>query len=291
VRFERFQERYAPAIQCELARQLERLGEPQLRAAAGHLLGRGKLFRPLLALAACRAVSGGDPGGFVPMVAPLELIHTFTLIHDDLPCMDNAALRRGVSTVHLAFGEAAAVLAGDALLALAMHSLAQETRSLPARLRLKAITAATMATTRVVEGQVMDLKAEGGGATADEVRLVYEHKTGALLGACCEIGALLGGAGAKEALSLRQAGVQIGVAFQVRDDLLSLTGSEEVTGKTLGTDEQKAKSTYPRLLGSEAAEEYITRLIRGVARDVNRLGLRKPGLLKAMAKAAAWRER
>jgi len=262
VRFERFQERYAPAIQCELARQLERLGEPQLRAAAGHLLGRGKLFRPLLALAACRAVSGGDPGGFVPMVAPLELIHTFTLIHDDLPCMDNAALRRGVSTVHLAFGEAAAVLAGDALLALAMHSLAQETRSLPARLRLKAITAATMATTRVVEGQVMDLKAEGGGATADEVRLVYEHKTGALLGACCEIGALLGGA-----------------------------GSEEVTGKTLGTDEQKAKSTYPRLLGSEAAEEYITRLIRGVARDVNRLGLRKPGLLKAMAKAAAWRER
>ena len=262
---------------------------PALRDAMAHLLGRGKLFRPLLALASVQAVAGEDPSAAIPLVAPLELIHTFSLIHDDLPCMDDADLRRGLSSVHVAHGEALAVLAGDALLNLAHYCLATR-GSIPAGTRGRLLAATAQATHQVVEGQVLDLEAEQRDLSLDELRRLDEKKTGALIGACCEAGAILGGAGEALAQRMRELGVRIGWAFQLRDDLLSVQGDEKRVGKTLNVDARKQKATSPRLLGVESTERMLSELLADVSREINALGLREAGLLQEFATLAGQRE-
>jgi geranylgeranyl pyrophosphate synthase len=286
VRLDAFRDRYTPLVQAELCSVLDDFAIPQLRTAAGHLLGRGKLFRPLLALATHYAVSKCDPAAFVPFATALELIHTFTLIHDDLPCMDDAGLRRGVASVHVAHGEALALLAGDALLNLALYRLATAGPDIAAALRSRLIISATHATHLVVEGQVLDLQGEGSDWSESALEQLHRGKTGALLGACCEFGALTAGADEGLIAALHELGVNIGLAFQMRDDLLSIVGDEAAVGKTLSTDADKAKATYPRMLGLEAAQLKLSQLTSANLSGINALQLKAPGVLLDIASTA-----
>lgn len=272
-----------------MQQQLDAITVTPLDRAMGHLLGRGKLFRPLLVLAAARAVSGQGVAHFSEIAATVELIHTFTLIHDDLPCMDDADLRRGVAAVHKAFDEATAVLAGDALHNWAIYLLCSEGPELDPATRLALVRSATLATKEVVEGQILDLAGEGQRLALQQLERMHSKKTGALLGACCEMGALLGGAASQAVEELRQLGIQIGLAFQIRDDLLSLSSDEETMGKTLATDLDKHKSTYPGLLGVAKAEQLLLDLQRGIDSRLRSLELPRPDVLLDMAHVAGQR--
>lgn len=286
VTLDEFRAQFAPKIQAEIHSVLLGFEMPALRAAAGHLLGRGKLFRPLLALAAYHAVSGRNPAAYVPIATALELIHTFTLIHDDLPCMDDAQLRRGVPAVHLAHGEALALLAGDALSNLALLMLAQSGPRLLGAVRVRLIESATLATHRVVEGQVLDLRSEGADLDVADLEYLHRAKTGALIGACCEFGGILARVNSVENDRLRDLGEDIGLAFQMRDDLLSVGGDEQTVGKTLSTDADKAKATYPRIVGVERAEQMLAELTRDNLARIEQLQLPAPELLIAIAASA-----
>lgn len=286
VQLSAFRERYTPLVVDELRLVLDEFTTPQLRAAAGHLLGRGKLFRPLLMLATHYAVCDREPDAFLPVAAALELIHTFTLIHDDLPCMDDAQLRRGVATVHVAHGEAIALLAGDALLNLALYRLATGGPAVAGETRARLIACATYATHQVVEGQVLDLQGEGSDWSEAALEQLHRAKTGALLAACCEMGGITAGADPGLTTALHQLGINIGLAFQMRDDLLSIDGDESVVGKTLSTDAQKAKATYPRIVGEEQARARLRRLTQDNLQAITALRLPAPQLLLEIATAA-----
>lgn len=288
---EEFRELYAPKIQAEIHRVVHEFTTPEFRAAAAHLLGRGKLFRPLLALAAYHAVSGRNPAAYVPFATALELIHTFTLIHDDLPCMDDAQLRRGVTAVHLAHGEALALLAGDALLNMALLMLAQSPPRLPGAVRVGLIQSATLATHRVVEGQVLDLQGEGAELNVADLELLHRAKTGALLGACCEFGGILARVDSAILEALRELGVSIGLAFQMRDDLLSVANDEQAVGKTLSTDQEKQKATYPRIVGVKRSEKMLAELTQANLARIDAMSLAAPDLLSAIAASAGKRTR
>lgn len=285
-----FRDEYSPIIRDVLKRQLSTVKIDSLRAAMAHLLGRGKLFRPLLTLAGARAVTGRDCNDLIPYACALELIHTYTLIHDDLPCMDDAAMRRGVSAVHLDHGEAMAVLAGDALFNYAFLVVHRETAPLDPQVRLALLEVMSQASHDVVEGQVLDLEGEGRQLNLEEMRLMHRLKTGALLGACCEAGAVLGGAGDDLRRGLREYGIEIGLAFQIADDLLSYESSEEVMGKSLSSDEAKQKATYARLLGLEEARNELNSKLDGLEPMLNAMDLKDPGLLREIARWAGKRK-
>jgi geranylgeranyl diphosphate synthase type II len=290
VQLQQFKDRFKPLIAGTMQSQLDGIAVAELRGSMAHLLGLGKLYRPLLALAACQAVSGKDPAEYIKLITPLEMIHTFTLIHDDLPCMDDAELRRGIKAVHIAYSEATAVLAGDALLSHALYLLATEPPQLPAGVRCRLTAQATRATSLVVEGQVLDLQGEGQELSAGELERLHTRKTGALLGACCYTGALLGGAGEDGAQRLWLLGQRLGLAFQVRDDLLSLESTDEQMGKTLATDVEKQKATYPRALGVEGAQHYLVELLDANEAEIDALGLPAPDALAALAREAGERD-
>jgi geranylgeranyl diphosphate synthase, type II len=283
-----FQDRFRPLLATTMRQQLEGVSVPELQAAMAHLAGRGKLFRPLLVLATCEAC-GGDPQQWPRLATPLEFIHTFTLIHDDLPCMDDAELRRGVPAVHVAFSEALAVLAGDALLGHGLYLLATEPPQLPLGVRCQLVTTATRANQLVVEGQVLDLQGEGQELNLAQLQRLHRLKTGALLGACCACGGLLAGATAESVRQLWQLGELMGLAFQVRDDLLSLESTETQMGKTLTTDLAKNKATYPRALGLAGARAYLAELLDQLVADITALNLPRPALLLAQAREAGER--
>jgi len=286
-----FHEQLLEPVREVLVQQLTQVGVPELKAAMLHLVGRCKLFRPVLALATYQALGGTDLEQQVPLVTPLELIHTFTLIHDDLPCMDNAELRRGVPAVHVAHGEAIAVLSGDALANMALMLLSQEPPEVELSVRVGLIRAATRATHAVVEGQVLDMLWEGRELTEEELQRMHLLKTGSLLGACCETGALLAGASPEAVSKLREYGQGLGLAFQIRDDLLSYESTEEQMGKTLSIDEAKEKPTYARLLGVDSAhlrlEQTLTKQL-GIIAD---LELPQRGLLREITAWVGRRER
>lgn len=285
MRLAEFRERFTPLIRAELARQLATVDTPELREAMGHLLGRGKFFRPLLVLATCRALSGEDPAVFVPVAAPLETIHTFTLIHDDLPALDDAQLRRGVAAVHLACGEPQAVLAGDGLLALALQQLSAAGLGLKPQIQRGVLQAVVNAIRVVVEGEIIDMYAEGSQLDLPALKNMYRNKTGSLLGACCATGGWLSGAGRTTRAALAEIGVLLGLAFQIRDDLLSCESTDSIMGKTLATDDQHEKSTYPRLLGLDGARAELDATLAQVEQGITALRLPEPGLLLEIA---AW---
>jgi len=282
---------YAPLVQQHLTAQIQAIQVPALKAAMAHLLGRGKLFRPLLTLAAYHALAEADAKPHIPLITPLEMIHTFTLIHDDLPCMDDADLRRGVPAVHHAHGEALAVLAGDALLNWALYLVATTPTTLPAQTRLALVQAATRATAAVVEGQVLDLQGEGANLDIAELERVYRLKTGALFGACLETAGALAGQPDDRCEQLRELGEHLGIAFQVRDDLLSIESTEAQAGKTLSTDEAKQKSTYPRALGIAAAKQELETRLNRVQAEISSFGFRDPAALQEIVEEAGQRTR
>jgi geranylgeranyl pyrophosphate synthase len=290
VQLAKFISMIQPLVAAELQAALREFQVRELELASSHLLGLGKLFRPTLALAVYHALGGRQLDDVVRFVAPLEIIHTFTLIHDDLPCMDDAQLRRGQAAVHLAHGEAMAVLAGDALLNLALMRLAQAPGPISSELRLQLMISATRATHDVVEGQVLDLLGEGQDWDQPRLARLHRLKTGALLGACCEFGGVLGEAEPGLVRMLHELGLNVGLAFQMRDDLLSQTSTVEAMGKTISTDDDKQKATYARLFGVARAEQMLIELTAANLRQIDKLGLPDPGLLKEIAAAADKRQ-
>lgn len=236
------------------------------------LFAGGKRVRPILALAACDAL-GGDRGNVLPPACALELIHTYSLIHDDLPAMDNDDLRRGVATNHKVFGEAMAILAGDALLTHAFQLLAEaedSTLSGPDRLRIIREVASAAGASGMVGGQVVDMLCEGGREVDQPtLEFIHTHKTGAMIRASLRVGAIAGGADVPALQALTLYGDRIGLAFQITDDILDLEGDETVLGKQVGSDLKKGKTTYPALYGipesRRRARELVDAAVAGLA--------------------------
>lgn len=214
------------------------------------LYAGGKRVRPLLAIAAAEAISG-DPAGVENAACGLELIHTYSLIHDDLPALDNDDLRRGRPTCHKVFGDAMAILAGDALLTLAFEVLSKlEDASAEQRVRLVAELATASGTVDgMIGGQVNDLQGEGQPPTAGLLDSIHRAKTGALLRASVRIGAIYAGANEPQLAALTCFGEHIGLAFQIVDDILDVEQSSEALGKTAGKDAAQKKITFPAVYG------------------------------------------
>lgn len=253
-------------IQQDLEQALAHFDVPNpLKQAVYHaaMLG-GKRVRPALCYAAAALQKGLNPAARRAAVA-VELIHCYSLTHDDLPCMDNDELRRGQPTVHVAYDEATALLAGDILQSMAFEILASslfETQTTPkAEITLRQIQILATASSKMVCGQVLDLQSEGQSISQDALEHIHRNKTGALIQAAIMLGACtvlpIGDACFAH---LRQFGQALGLAFQVQDDILDITADTSTLGKTAGKDVQVEKSTYPALLGLEQAQYYAKQL-------------------------------
>jgi geranylgeranyl diphosphate synthase type II len=226
------------------------------------LFAGGKRLRPVLALAAAEAC-GGDPALAMPSACAVELMHTYSLVHDDLPCMDDDDLRRGRPTCHKVYGEGMAVLTGDALLTEAFLVLSESVPT--ARYPVSAFIAElaiTGGSTKLIGGQVMDLEGEGRSLTKAELVRIHEAKTAALLTTSLRLGAMSANATPAKLEALTDFGHHLGLAFQVIDDILDVTQTTEKLGKTAGKDEAVAKATYPAILGLEKARKEAASLTR-----------------------------
>jgi geranylgeranyl diphosphate synthase, type II len=227
------------------------------------LLAGGKRLRPILCLATCE-LAGGTVEMAMPTACALETIHTMSLIHDDLPAMDNDDYRRGRLTNHKVFGEDIAILAGDGLLARAFEYVVTETQNVPPQRILEIIArlGRTVGAAGLVGGQVLDLESEGKpDISVETLSFIHTHKTGALLETSVVSGAILAGATDKEIQSLSKYAQNIGLAFQIVDDILDITATQEELGKTAGKDLKAQKATYPSLLGLEESKKQAQQLI------------------------------
>ncbi len=228
------------------------------------LFAGGKRLRPILLLAGARAV-GGNVKDYIPAACALECIHTYSLIHDDLPAMDDDDLRRGKPTCHKAFDEATAILAGDGLLTYAFELLTHPdllAKVSPERVvKVIRIIAKAAGISGMVGGQMADLLAESRLVTPEELDFIHRSKTGALITASVLSGAVLAGASPEEEKALEEYGLAIGQAFQIVDDLLDITGDEKVIGKPVGSDQKKGKATYPGIFGIERSRKKACELV------------------------------
>ena len=226
------------------------------------LFAGGKRLRPVLALAAAEML-GADAKKALPYACAIEMIHTYSLIHDDLPAMDDDDLRRGKPTNHMIYGDGIAILAGDGLLNLAYEiMMADALKQENIRPFLKAAHGIAVASGihGMIGGQTADLMNEGGQVDPDTLTYIHHHKTGALLAASLTAGAYVAGASEQEAEALKRAGLALGLAFQIQDDLLDLEGDEEEMGKPVGSDLRNEKATYPALFGAAASHEKVQSL-------------------------------
>jgi len=222
------------------------------------LFAGGKRFRPALLLATGRTF-GADNDGLLRAACALEMIHTYSLIHDDLPAMDNDELRRGRPTCHVKFDDATAILAGDALQTLAFQTMAEDERLSPElRVQLIAEIARAAGTPEgMIAGQAHDLDAESREVTNAELERIHHRKTGALIRAAARCGAIIAGAGGLELEAITEYAVNLGLLFQITDDLLDVTATAEDLGKTPGKDARARKATYPALYGTEATRAHL----------------------------------
>lgn len=225
------------------------------RAMRYSVFAGGKRLRPVLAIKAYHW-AGGRGRRIYPIACALELIHTYSLIHDDLPAMDNDDLRRGKPTCHKAFGEAMAILAGDALHAFAFELLARSERIAVVR-----EVAAAIGTKGLVAGQVADMESEGKDITADYLRYIHENKTAALITASLRVGAIMADATTRELRSITSYGEALGLAFQIVDDILDVRGETKKLGKPVGSDAELDKATYPKLYGVDGSYKIASELI------------------------------
>jgi geranylgeranyl diphosphate synthase type II len=227
------------------------------------LMAGGKRLRPILTLAACELL-GGDRTTAMPTACAMEMVHTMSLIHDDLPAMDNDDFRRGKLTNHKVYGDDIAILAGDALLAYAFEYIAAQTKAVPAERILKVVAhlGHAVAATGLVGGQVVDLECEGKpDITTETLTFIHIHKTAALLESCVICGALLAGANDTDIKRLSTYANNIGLAFQIIDDILDITATSEELGKTAGKDLAAQKVTYPSLWGIETSQQKAQDLV------------------------------
>jgi geranylgeranyl diphosphate synthase type II len=235
-----------------------------VRAMRYSLFAGGKRLRPILCIAGAETV-GGEEKAVLPVACALELIHTYSLIHDDLPVMDNDDLRRGKPTSHKVYGEAVALLAGDGLLTEAFRVMsrldAYPDVNPQAVLRVISMVAEAAGYRGMVGGQTVDIQSEGQEVDRDLVAFIHSHKTGALIAASVAAGSILGGADEDEVAAISAYGENIGLAFQIADDILDVEGDREQMGKDVGGDAQKRKITYPGVLGLEASKETQKALV------------------------------
>jgi farnesyl diphosphate synthase len=248
------------------------------------VLDGGKRLRPLLVLAACESVRGNEEAALRAACA-VELIHAYSLVHDDMPCMDNDVLRRGKPTVHVKYGQAQALLAGDALQALAFELLAPEGAAVPAKVQaaLCRLLARSAGHAGMAGGQAIDLASVGRALSESELREMHRRKTGALLHASVMMGAACGGPDAKAGSALSAYGAAMGLAFQVVDDILDVTADSATLGKTAGKDAAQDKPTYVSLLGLERSAALAQELLAEALAALAASGLRDTRALHALA--------
>lgn len=272
---EQYLERQRERVNRALEKLLPGRGHPEALYAAMNysLRAGGKRLRPILTLAAAETI--GERGeGVLKVACAVECIHTYSLIHDDLPAMDNSDLRRGLPTCHRAFGEAMAILAGDALLTFAFELLSSfglEQGRERAALQITRELARAAGMEGMIGGQVLDLEGEGASLSLEELELMNRKKTGALLRAAVRCGAYAAGASPLELEALSDYGSALGWAFQIVDDLLDLEGTAAELGKPTGADQARAKATYPALMGVDAARAKVADLYRQALSHLDRL--------------------
>ena len=277
------------AARCEAALEeyLATWPEPpeRLREAIRYsLFAGGKRLRPALVLGAADLIAGKDTQA-LPAACAIEMIHTYSLIHDDLPAMDDDDLRRGRPTLHKAYDEATAILAGDALLTMAFDVLAQAGNPTVIREIAQAAGVAGM-----VGGQMLDMEGEHKQLDIEALRRIHAFKTGALIRVSVRAGALLAGADAGQIAALTQYGEHLGLAFQITDDILDVTGTEAQLGKPIGSDTDNAKSTYPALVGLERARELAREAAQAAIAALEPFGP-SAGIFRALARFTVERDR
>lgn len=218
----------------------------------------GKRIRPVIMLS-CAELIGGTSDGVMPFACALEMIHTYSLIHDDLPCMDNDDLRRGKPTNHKVFGEAMAVLAGDALLNKAFETILKNSQVSP-NMTIAALSeiATASGTEGMIGGQVIDIESEDKQIDAVTLMTLHLNKTGALIMTAAKVGALLSGGGREDLLLMEEFSRYLGIAFQIKDDILDVEGSVEALGKKIGADEENKKSTFVSIYGLEQSKKILS---------------------------------
>lgn len=227
-----------------------------LDAMTYSLMAGGKRLRPVLLLAFCEAV-GGDMERAIPAACAVEMVHTYSLIHDDLPCMDDDDYRRGRLTCHKVYGEDLATLAGDALLTAAFETLSGMEEAPDRLLRCVSILSRGAGEHGMVAGQILDLAGEKSTLTEQQLRQVHLHKTGDLIRAACQMGVVLGGGTEAQVKQAGEFATALGMAFQIRDDMLDEIGSQEELGKPVGSDESNGKSTFVTLFGIEMCQALV----------------------------------
>ncbi len=245
------------------------------------LLAGGKRLRPILCLATCE-LAGGTVEMAMPTACALEMVHTMSLIHDDLPAMDNDDYRRGKLTNHKVYGEDIAILAGDGLLAYAFEFVVVNTRNVPESQLLQVVVrlGRAVGAAGLVGGQVVDLESEGQQKVSLEtLNFIHNHKTAALLEASVLSGAILAGASESDLQRLTRYAQNIGLAFQIVDDILDVTATQEELGKTAGKDLRAQKATYPSIWGLEASRQQAQQLVRAAAAEVAPFGDRARPLI------------
>ena len=260
---------YLRTRQGEIDRALNRyLPKANTKPATLHkamrysLFAGGKRLRPILCLAAAEACRG-NIGNALPLACALECIHTYSLVHDDLPSMDNDDFRRGRPTCHKVFGEAIAVLAGDALLTIAFE-IVSKAKPAPRydMSTLLSETAVAAGSQKLIAGQVADLEAEGKNVKRDQLQFIHENKTAAILKSSVRLGAMSANAEAKKLSAITRFGQRLGLAFQIIDDILDVTQTSEILGKSAGKDVAAKKATYPAVIGLDKSRAEARRLTR-----------------------------
>lgn len=255
------------------------------RAMRYSLLAGGKRLRPSLTLAAGEAL-GAETDDLMPAACAIEMIHTYSLIHDDLPAMDNDDLRRGRLTCHKAFGEAVAILAGDALLTQAFRVLSADApgRDTERQVRvIREIATAAGSVDALIGGQIADIESEGKNVDASTLEYIHRSKTGAMLTTSVVVGGIIAGASEGQIDQLRGYGQRIGLAFQIADDILDVTSTSEQLGKTPGKDQAANKATYPAIHGIEASNARARQLVDEAVQIAAELDL-KSHVLRDMAR-------
>ena len=256
-------EEYVSMIDAALEKTLEKCGENVVSEAMKYSVRNGgKRVRPLLVLEFCR-ICGGDINDALPFACAVEMIHTYSLIHDDLPCMDNDDMRRGQPSCHIKFKENFALLAGDSLLTFAFSSVlnSKVAKNDPAMtLEALSVLAECAGNAGMIGGQVIDLESEGKQISSDTLEKMDRLKTGALIKASCVMGVVVAHGSREAKMAAADFAEKLGQAFQVIDDILDVIGNEETLGKPVGSDMQSNKSTYVSLLGLELSEQFAKKL-------------------------------
>ena len=271
---------YAELVEDKLGDYLGRVEGPSrlIEAINYSGLGPGKRIRPVLVLM-CNEACGGQTKAALAAGCAIEMVHAYSLVHDDLPSMDDDDLRRGRLTCHKVYGEAMAILAGDALLTEAFGIITKEIESAQTAKALVKELAAAAGADGMVGGQAADIMAERDGGDAVMLEYIHSHKTGKLIRACCRMGALTAGASEKELQALSEYGEAVGMSFQIIDDLLDLDSSAEVLGKSVGKDDRAGKLTSPSLMGVEAARQKVRSLSKQAEASLKPLAERGKKLL------------